>query len=118
MKKIAFMFAAAAMFVACGNTETKPAAEEVETAPVEEVAEVVEEYVTTAADTAAAKAAVAELGIAETAENYAAAVDSVLNDIKAKAQSVKEGADAAVEAAGDAVEAAGDAVEAAKEAIQ
>ena len=117
MKKIAFMFAAAAMMVACGNTQTKPAAEEVE-APVEEVAEVVEEYVLTAEDSIAAKAAVAELGIAEEAENYAAAVDSVLNDIKAKAQSLKDGAEAAVDAAADAVEAAGDAIDAAKEAIQ
>ncbi len=117
MKKIAFMFAAAAMFVACGNTETKPAAEEVE-APVEEAVEVVEDYVLTAQDSIDAKAKVAELGIAETAENYAAAVDSVLTDIKTKAQSLKEGAEAAVEAAGDAVEAAGDAIDAAKEAIQ
>ena len=62
MKKIAFMFVAAALFVACG--EKKAPAQEVE---VEEVAEVVEEDDTTATDTTATDTTVVEV-VEEVAE--------------------------------------------------
>lgn len=62
MKKIAFMFVAAALFVACG--EKKAPAQEVE---VEEVAEVVEEADSVAADSVAADTTVVEV-VEEVAE--------------------------------------------------
>ena len=81
MKKIAFMFAAAAMFVACGNTETKPVAEEVE-APVEEAVEVVAP-VLTAEDSATVAALFEGQEVADSV--LQAAYDSILA-VKASAE--------------------------------
>ena len=94
MKKIAFMFAAAAMFVACGNTETKPAAEAVE-APVEEVVEVVAP-VLTAEDSAAVAAMFEGQEVADSV--LQAAYDSLLN-IKAAAEQIVDEVSEAVEGA-------------------
>ena len=69
MKKIAFMFVAAALFAACG--EKKAPVQEAQVAEVEEVA---------AIDTAAAWALVGDttgLDSAAVAEKFAAAVDSL-----------------------------------------
>jgi hypothetical protein len=96
MKKIAFMFAAAAMFVACGNTETKPAAEEVEAA-VEEVVEVAAP-VLTAEDSAAVAAMFEGQEVADSV--LQAAYDSIL----ASKAVVEQVADEAVEAVEEAVE--------------
>ena len=85
MKKIAFMFAAAAMFVACGNTGNKPAAEEVE-APVEEAVEVVAPELT-AEDSAAVAAMFEGQEVADSV--LQAAYDSLLN-AKAEALQVVE----------------------------
>ena len=98
MKKIAFMFAAAAMFVACGNTETKPAAEEVE-APVEEVVEVVTPVLT--AEDSAAVAAMFE-GQEVSDSVLQAAYDSILS-AKAVVDQAIDDAAAAVEGAMDEV---------------
>ena len=95
MKKIAFMFAAAAMFVACGNTENKPAAEEVE-APVEEIVEVTP--VLTAEDSAAV-AAMFE-GQEVTDSVLQAAYDSILaakNVVEEVAEEAAEAVEAATE---------------------
>jgi len=91
MKKIAFMFAAAAMFVACGNTENKPAAEEVEAAPVEEVVEVVAPVLT--AEDSAAVAAMFE-GQEVSDSVLQAAYDSVLAAKTAAEQVANEAAEA------------------------
>lgn len=98
MKKIAFMFAAAAMFVACGNTENKPAAEEVE-APVEEIVEVTP--VLTAEDSAAV-AAMFE-GQEVTDSVLQAAYDSLLN-LKTAAEQVVDQVSEAADAVEGAVE--------------
>ena len=94
MKKIAFMFAAAAMFVACGNTENKPAAEEVE-APVEEIVEVVAP-VLTAEDSAAVAAMFEGQEVADSV--LQAAYDSILS-AKAAVEQVMDEAAEAVEGA-------------------
>ncbi len=94
MKKIAFMFAAAAMFVACANTQNKPAAEEVE-APVEPVEEVAE-----AIDSAAVWALVGDtVGLA--ADSIEAKFQAALAEMQAQAA-------AAIDQVGDAVEGAVD----------
>ena len=95
MKKIAFMFAAAAMFVACGNTANKPA-EEVE-APVEEVVEVVAP-VLTAEDSAAVAAMFEGQEVADSV--IQAAYDSIL----AAKSAVEEVVTDAVEAVEGAAE--------------
>jgi PBP1b-binding outer membrane lipoprotein LpoB len=99
MKKIAFMFAAAAMFVACGNTQTKPAAEEVE-APVEEVVEVVTP-VLTAEDSASVAAMFEGQEVADSV--LQAAYDSLLN-LKVAAEQVVDQVSDAVEAVEGAIE--------------
>ncbi len=90
MKKIAFMFAAAAMFVACGNTETKPATEEVE-APVEEAVEVVAP-VLDAADSAAVAAMFEGQEVADSV--LQAAYDSILAAKSAVQEVVTDAAEA------------------------
>lgn len=92
MKKIAFMFAAAAMFVACGSGEQKPAAEVAE--PVEVVEEAVAPVLT--AEDSAAVAAMFE-GQEVSDSVLQAAYDSIL-----AAKNVVEGV---VEEAAEAVEA-------------
>ena len=94
MKKIAFMFAAAAMFVACTNTETKPAAE-VEAA-VEEVAEVVAP-VLTAEDSAAVAAMFEGQEVADSV--LQAAYDSILAAKSVVEEVVTEAAEAVEEVA-------------------
>lgn len=89
MKKIAFMFAAAAMFVACGNTENKPAAEEVE-APVEEAVEVVAP-VLTAEDSAYVATLFEGQEVADSV--LQAAYDSILSAKTAVEQVVDEAAE-------------------------
>ena len=90
MKKIAFMFAAAAMFVACGSSEQKPAPE------VAEPVEVVEPEVIalTAEDSAAVAAMFEGQEVADSV--LQAAYDSIL-----AAKSVVE---AVVEEAAEVVE--------------
>ena len=95
MKKIAFMFAAAAMFVACGNTETKPATEEVEAVEVEAPVEVVTP-VLTAEDSAAVAALFEGQEVADSV--LQAAYDSILS-VKAAAEQVVDEAVEAVEGA-------------------
>ena len=92
MKKIAFMFAAAAMFVACGSGEQKPAAEEVE-APVEEVVEVAVPTLT--AEDSAAVAAMFE-GQEGVDSLIQAAYDSILN-AKSAVEDVVEAVEEVVE---------------------
>jgi len=92
MKKIAFMFAAAAMFVACGSGEQKPAAEVAE--PVEVVEEVAAPVLT--AEDSAAVAAMFE-GQEVSDSVLQAAYDSIL-----AAKNVVEGV---AEEAAEAVEA-------------
>ena len=99
MKKIAFMFAAAAMFVACGNTETKPVAEEVEAAPVEEVAEVVAP-VLTAEDSATVAAMFEGQEVADSV--LQAAYDSILA-VKASAEQIVDDAAEIIDEAVDPV---------------
>ena len=94
MKKIAFMFAAAAMFVACTNTETKPAAE-VE-ATVEEVPEVVAP-VLTAEDSAAVAAMFEGQEVADSV--LQAAYDSILAAKSVVEEVVTEAAEAVEEVA-------------------
>lgn len=100
MKKVMFMFAAAAMFTACGNTQ-KPAGA-VEEQQVEEV--VVVDTLLNAADTAAV---LAELGVAEAAEADATALQVKLDSVlaakfnafeEAKKASEKEAEEIEVEA--------------------
>ena len=78
MKKIAFMFVAAALVAACG--ETKKAAEE-------EVEAVVEEVVATAEDSAAAEALVADADSLVKDSLFQVALDSI---VAAKAAPVEE----------------------------
>ena len=75
MKKIAFMFVAAAMFAACGNTQ-KPA-EVVEEAPVEEA---MVDTLLNAEDTAAV---LTELGVATVEEADAKTLQEKLDAILA-----------------------------------
>jgi hypothetical protein len=89
MKKIAFMFAAAAAFVACTNTETKPAAEEVE-ATVEEAVEVAAP-VLTAEDSAAVAA------MFEGQEGVDSLIQAAYDSILAAKTVVEEVAEEAVE---------------------
>ncbi len=99
MKKIAFMFVAAAMFAACGG-EQKPAQEAEVEAPVEEVAE---EVVLTAEDSAAVLAQFEE-GVEVADSVLAAAFAKCLEDKKAAlAEQVEQAAEAA-EAVEEAVE--------------
>jgi len=98
MKKIAFMFAAAAMFVACGNTETKPVAEEVE-APVEEAVEVVAP-VLTAEDSATVAAMFEGQEVADSV--LQAAYDSILA-VKASAEQIIDDAAEIIDEAVDQV---------------
>jgi len=93
MKKIAFMFAAAAAFVACTNTE-KPA-QEVE-ATVEEVAEVVAPVLT--AEDSAAVAAMFE-GQEGVDSLIQAAYDSILAAKSVVEEVVEEAAEAVEEVA-------------------
>ena len=83
MKKIAFMFVAAALFAACG--EKKAPAQEAEVAEVEEAVEVI--------DTAAAWALVGDttgLDSAAVCEKFAAAVDSLKAQAAAAVEEVAE----------------------------
>jgi len=64
MKKIAFLFVAAAMFAACGGSKTE--------APVEEAAEAVEQVVEEAAQT-----------VEEVADSAAQAVEEVADSVAA-----------------------------------
>ena len=93
MKKIAFMFAAAAMFVACGNTENKPAAEEVE-APVEVEEVPVEEVI----DSAAVWALVGDTA-GLSVDSIEAKFQAALEQVKAQAVEVVDEAAEAVEGA-------------------
>ena len=94
MKKIAFMFAAAAMFVACGNTENKPAVE-AEEAPVDEVVEVVAP-VLTAEDSAAVAAMFEGQEVADSllqaAYDSILAAKTVVEEVAADAAEAVEGA--------------------------
>ena len=81
MKKIAFMFVAAALVAACG--ETKKPAEEVE-AVVEEVA------VATAEDSAAAEALVAECDSTVKDSLFQVALDSIVAAKNAVVEEVAE----------------------------
>lgn len=100
MKKIAFMFVAAAMFAACGG-EQKPAQEAEVEAPVEDS---VEEIVLTAEDSAAVLAQFEEG--AEVADSVleAAFADCLAKKVAAAAEAVEEVATEATEAVEDAVE--------------
>ncbi len=99
MKKIAFMFVAAAMFAACGG-EQKPAQEAEVEAPVEEA---VEEIVLTAEDSAAV---LAQFEGAEVADSVleAAFADCLAKKVAAAAEAVEEVPAEATEAAEEAVE--------------
>lgn len=96
MKKIAFMFVAAAMFAACGNTQ-KPA-EVVEEAPVEEA---VVDTLLNAEDTAAV---LTELGVATVEEADAKTLQEKLDSILAGKFEAYEAAQKAAEAVEGAVE--------------
>ena len=88
MKKIAFMFVAAAMFVACGGQKA-------ETPAVEEV---VEETIEEAIDSAAAWALVGDTTGLE-ADTIAAKFQAAVDSLKAQAAQVVEEAAPAEEAA-------------------
>ena len=111
MKKVMFMFAAAAMFAACGNTKK----------PVEQVEEQVEEAVVVdttlnAADTAAV---LAELGVASVEEANADTLQVKLDAILAGKFEAYEAAQKAAAEAAQAVEGAvEEATEAAVEAVE
>ncbi|MBR6121496.1 MAG: hypothetical protein IKQ05_03785 [Prevotella sp.] len=93
MKKIAFMFAAAALFAACGQKQA-PAQE----AEVEEPVEAMEEVI----DSAAAWELVGDTTGMEAdsiAAKFAAAVDTLKARAAAAAEEVVEGAEEAAEAA-------------------
>ena len=94
MKKIAFMFAAAAIFAACTGGQ-KPEAPEAEV--VEEVVEEVAAPVATAEDSAAAVAIVGELTEANDSA-FKAVLDSIVA-AKAAVEQVVDEAAAAVEGA-------------------
>ena len=99
MKKIAFMFVAAAMFAACGG-EQKPAQE----AEVEAVEEAAEEIVLTAEDSAAVLAQFEE-GVEVADSVLEAAFAKCLEEkVAAAAEAVEEVVDEAAEAIQEAVE--------------
>ena len=111
MKKIAFMFVAAAMFAACGNTQ-KPA-EVVEEAPVEEA---VVDTLLNAEDTAAV---LTELGVATVEEADAKTLQEKLDAILAGKFEAYEAAQKAAAEAAEAVEGAvEEATDAAVEAVE
>ncbi len=84
MKKIAFMFVAAALVAACGETKK----------PAEEVEAVVEEVVATAEDSAAAEALVADADSLVKDSLFQVALDSI---VAAKAAPVEEATEAPAE---------------------